>query len=547
MRSSCFLFLFTFSLVTGDYNLQIIHLNDFHARFEQINAKYSNKCEPGTEKTCIGGISRIFSLSKKIKSTSDNVLFLNAGDNYQGTLWYTLFKWNVTAKFMSQLPFDAYVPGNHDFDDGIEGFVPFLKSIKDTPVVAANMDASLEPTLAPFIKKSTIIKKRGQKIGIIGYDLKQFPDMSHTGNLTFSDEATAVIEEAKNLRDQGVKIIIGLSHAGILKDIEVAQKADLLDVIVGGHSHTFMYTGKPPSYDKALYPYPLVVNQTSGRKVLVVQASAYSKYLGNLSVTFDDDGEIKSYGGNPILLDHTVPTDKKMDSELKPWKKQIDLKGNEIVGQSKVELSTADGVCYRQECNMGNFVTDAMVHSYIDAKHDRGWTQAAVAVINAGGIRTSINKGNVSYADVLAVIPFGSSVDAVSVKGSTLYEAIEYTLSSRNFLQWSGIVMSIDPSKPVGNRVVDLKITCTECRVPELEPVDQEKYYRVILPSFLYEGGDGYKMFASSGINHTTGVIDSDCFFAYLKRNSPVTAGIEERIHLEKPLSQTRKHVVIFG
>lgn len=68
--------------------------------------------------------------------------------------------------------------------------------------------------------------------------------MSHTGNLTFSDEATAVIEEAKNLRDRGVKIIIGLSHAGILKDIEVAQKADLLDVIVGGHSHTFMYTGK---------------------------------------------------------------------------------------------------------------------------------------------------------------------------------------------------------------------------------------------------------------------------------------------------------------
>lgn len=70
------------------------------------------------------------------------------------------------------------------------------------------------------------------------------------------------------------------------------------------------FTGKPPSYDKPYSKYPLVVNQASGRKVLVVQAGAYSRYMGNLSVTFNDEGEVIDYGGNPILLDHLIPTGK---------------------------------------------------------------------------------------------------------------------------------------------------------------------------------------------------------------------------------------------
>lgn len=538
---------FTTDFVNCKLDLQIIHVNDFHARFEPVNREFSNQCLPGEEETCIGGVSRIFSLSKGILSTSNNTIFLNGGDNYQGTLWYTLFKYNVSAEFLSQLPFDAFVPGNHDFDDGIAGFIPFLKKI-NYPTIAANIDTSKEPTIAPYIKKSVVIERGGKKIGIIGYDLKSFPEISNTGNLTFSDEATAVIKECKRLKKKGVNILIALSHAGILKDIEVAKKAGDIDIIVGGHSHTFMYTGDPPNpYDKPSYPYPLVVNQTNGRKVLVVQAACYSKYIGNLTVTFDDKGEVSSYGGNPILLDYLVTTDVQMDKELEPWKKDVDKVGNVVVGTSKVELQSNQGVCYREECNMGNFITDAMVYSYINASHDSGWTQVGIAVINAGGIRTSILEGNITYADVMDVMPFQSTVDAVSVNGSTLIDILEYSVLTKHFLQWSGIEVTLDPKQANSSIVSNLKVICTECEVPTFEPVENSKYYRLLVNSFMYNGGDGFTQFKQYGVNHTKGVLDVLSFFEYLNKTSPVIAGTEDRITLLNSIENPRTHTLIFG
>ncbi|RZF38198.1 hypothetical protein LSTR_LSTR005559 [Laodelphax striatellus] len=525
-----------FGSVCGDLNLQILHINDFHARFEPVDAQFSSRCLQGQESTCVGGISRIYSLSKKIKEDFSNTLVLNAGDNYQGTLWYTLFKWNVTAEFLGKVPFDVNVVGNHDFDDTIAGLIPFLKSVP-FPSLGANIDMTDEPSLKPFIKKSIILERSGQKIGVIGYVLHRFSEMSRTGKLKFSDEATAVAEEASRLKKEGVNIIIALSHAGIEMDIEVAKKVDLLDVIVGGHSHTFMYTGTPPSNDTPKYEYPLVVEQSSKRKVLIVQAGSYSRYLGFLNVTFDDLGEVKNYNGNPIYLDKNIPSDPEMDEKLKPWKITVDQKGNQKLGETKVDLSTREGVCYKEECNMGNFVTDAMVYSYINAeKNENEWTTAAIALINAGGMRSSIGRGNITYADVLTVMPFEGTIDGVLVKGDTLIKAIEHIFKSENFLQWSGAYMELDPYAPEGHRVKNLKLTCTECSVPELIPVDLNKYYKVLMPSFIYHGGDGFVMFANEGVNHTVGEIDHEAFIEFMKRNTPITYGIEERINMMQPM-----------
>uniref|UniRef100_A0A8W7PNK4 Calcineurin-like phosphoesterase domain-containing protein n=1 Tax=Anopheles coluzzii TaxID=1518534 RepID=A0A8W7PNK4_ANOCL len=127
--------------------LTIIHLNDFHARFEETNT-VSTRCKPDEGERCIGGYGRVVSRVKSLQQeyADRNPIYLNAGDSFQGTIWYTLLRWNVTAYFLNLLPADAMTLGNHEFDHGVEGLVPFLGAI-DSPMLVANIDDREEPTL----------------------------------------------------------------------------------------------------------------------------------------------------------------------------------------------------------------------------------------------------------------------------------------------------------------------------------------------------------------------------------------------------------------
>lgn len=150
-------------------------------RFEEMTPSMGT-CK--TTANCIGGFSRMYTLITQLYRTRPNPISLNAGDNFQGTLWYNMFKWNVTQFILNMLPTDAMVRslgvhihwnviimfqtlGNHEFDDGLEGIVPFLRSI-NIPVVLSNIDDSLEPSIRNLYRKSIIIEREGKKIGVIG-------------------------------------------------------------------------------------------------------------------------------------------------------------------------------------------------------------------------------------------------------------------------------------------------------------------------------------------------------------------------------------------
>lgn len=291
------------------FDLQILHLNDLHGNFEPVDINTSLPCGADREDKCIGGIARIYSIVTKAKDVNGNCIFLNAGDSYLGSsLWKQHFQWNIAPLFLNKIPTEAITIGNHEFDDGSVSIIPFLARIK-WPVIAANINCSNEPSLEDYIKKYIVIEKNGTKIGIIGYVLRTLNKTVDTGNLIFLDEATTVNTVASALKQQGITIIIALSHAGLDMDRIVAAKATDIDVIVGGHSHSFMYTGTPPSIDKPVAEYPEIVYHNNGHKVLIVQAGAYSRYLGNISITFDEQGEVTSWQGNPILLNQTVSPD----------------------------------------------------------------------------------------------------------------------------------------------------------------------------------------------------------------------------------------------
>jgi len=201
--------------------------------------------------------------------------------------------------------------GNHEFDDGVDGLVPFIRNMTDLPILSCNIDVSNEPKLKNLIKPSIIKEFEGRKIAIIGYTTPDTKFLSKPGEtVIFNDEIDSIRNEIKNLQIEhgnSLNIFIAVGHSGIEKDKEIAAKIEDLDIVVGGHSHTFLFTGDTlPSTEKPYGPYPLVYDHGVKGKTLVVQASARGKYLGRLDTVFDENGIIVKYGGNPILLDESI-------------------------------------------------------------------------------------------------------------------------------------------------------------------------------------------------------------------------------------------------
>ncbi|XP_071870850.1 apyrase [Bombus fervidus] len=507
------------------FELSVIHLNDFHARFEQTGPR-SEACHEGEEKDCVGGISRVSTAVNRLMNERPNPIFLNAGDHYQGTLWYNVHRWNVTATFMNMLPHDVMTIGNHEFDDDIEGVVPFLKMVK-APVVVTNIDASEEPTMQGLYKNSTIIERNGTKIGVIGVIISTTDTISITGKLKFLDEVESVNDEARRLKSRGIDIIIVLSHCGLDVDRIMAAKCPLIDLIVGGHSHTFLYSGPAPFIDEPEDEYPVVVVQEeTNRTVLIVQAAAFTKYLGNLTVWFDADGEVVDWDGNPILLDYSIEEDPEMLKALAPWKVRVDEKAGTKIARTRVFL---DNKCRRNECNLGNLITDAMVDAYVErAENKTVWTYAAVGVYNPGGIRAPIDSigQDITFADLIMAQPFENTWDILELKGSCILQILEM---EEDILIWSGlkVVYKINGNS---RKVEDVKIRCRACEVPRYEELVLDQWYRIVLPTFLVQGGDGFVPFETCGRNHEVGYLDWVVLSKYMKKISPILTGQDRRV-----------------
>ncbi|KAG5676388.1 hypothetical protein PVAND_006228 [Polypedilum vanderplanki] len=506
------------------FPLSIIHINDFHARFDETNNQ-SNDCKPEIEE-CIGGYARVVTTVKELLKTRENPLYLNAGDNFQGTLWYNIGRWNVTNQFLNMLPADAQTIGNHDFDHGVEGVIPFLNRTL-TPVVIANVDDSNEPSFQGMYKKSIIITKYGRKIGIIGAILRSTNTIAKTGNIKFFNEAEKVREEAARLRtEEGVNIIIVISHCGLDRDREIALNGGPdIDIIVGGHSHSFLWNGTDyPALDRPAANYPVVVNQNDGHRVLIVQASAYTKYVGDITLYFDDEGIIQSWNGNPIFMGSNVAQDPEVLAAIQPWKQIIDMEGQKIVGSIKFTASSSG--CYNGDCLMGNLQADAMAYSaFLEDDEEGAWTYATIAITNPGGVRGSLISGELSYSNLVTTTPFENTCDRAEVQGKHIREALEFSVrtSSPSVLQTSGIQVVFNRTRPAYSRVQSLKVLCRLCDVPRYEDIEDETWYRVIINNFLFQNGDNFAMLRDNMRNHKVGDVDIDALKTYIERNSPIT------------------------
>ncbi len=491
----------------GNFTVTILHTNDVHANYD-------------------GTLARQTTLIKQVRAETPNVLLLDAGDRFLGTLFYKIYKGEMAQWAMNTQKYDAMAVGNHEFDDGPANLAKFIKGA-NFPVLSANLDVSADPDLAGLIKPYTVVEVGGEKIGIVGLTTEDVTILSSPGpNVKVLPVLDSLKKAVSELEAQGINKIIALTHVGYEVDKQIASQVDGVDVIVGGHSHTCLGDVK-----HSAGPYPTVVNSPSGQPVLVVQACSKLKYMGRLNVTFDANGVPVSWDGGLIKVkDENVPEDPEVAAEVAKRAEPIEKLKSQVIGETLVDLVGDRSVCRFAECNMGDLITDAILWKM----QDQG---IQIALQNGGGIRASIPKGPISMGQVMEVLPFGNTIATFKIKGSDLWTSLENGVSraenpenegTGRFLQVAGLRYTWTPNKPVGQRILKVEVRNAD---GTYSPLDPNAIYNVAANDFMRRGGDDYKVLAKKAINpYDYGPPLDEAVAEYIQAHSPVAPKVEGRI-----------------
>ncbi|MCI0476722.1 MAG: 5'-nucleotidase C-terminal domain-containing protein, partial [Anaerolineales bacterium] len=452
-----------------------------------------------------------------------------AGDISQGTLYFVQYRQQEGRDFYNMIGYDVIAPGNHEFDLGPKVFADNFVSGAKFPIVLANVDLTNEPTLAGKLPPYVVKEVGGEKIGIFGMILDELVISTNVGpNVKMKDAIATAQAMVAELEKQGVNKIILLSHRGHIVDLALAARVDGIDLIVGGHSHTLL--GDSAKLDKSFSapfgPYPTVVKTPNGGKTLIVQDFEFGRNLGKIDLTFDAQGQVSAYEGAPIFVDSKLADDPDIAKKLADLAKPLDDLRKQVIGKTTVDLEGDARVLRTQEANSGNLVADAMLWA-------TAWDKTQVAITNGGSIRRAVKAGDISYGDVLEVLPFGNRLMEFDLSGADLLAALENGLSlpgGGRFPQVAGLKMIGDWSKPVGARVSSVEIGNAK---DGFKPLDKNATYRIVTNDFMANGGDGYATF-KNGKNPYGGDVPMDqALTDYLKYlNAPIAPQVEGRIVL---------------
>ncbi len=481
----------------ADYILDILHINDMHSRIEAIN-RFNSTCsaEDEAEKKCFGGVARVKTMIDQrrnaLNNENANVLVLDAGDQFQGSLFYSTYKGDAAVQFLNGIKPDVMAVGNHEFDDGPETLAKFMGKA-EFPVISGNTSVYFEPLLKEILDGYVIIERGGQKIGIVSVLATDTKETSSVGDkINFVDEVAYLTTAVSELESKGVNKIIALTHVGLERDKEIAAKVKGIDVIVGGHSHTLLSNKD----EKAAGPYPVMVPNPDGINVPIVQAYAYSKYVGEISVNFNDEGVVTAAFGEPHLLDASVVPDAEFSAKIKELGAPIEELKNKKVGSAEATVNGDRDTCRLEECSMGNLVADAM----LERVKGQGVT---IAIQNGGGLRASIEGGDVTMGDVVSVLPFQNALATFELKGADIVASLEQGVSETKeikgkFPQVSGLRFAWDEAvEPMKGRVKQVQVMDGDKWVD----IDPAATYKVVTNDFMRAGGDGYKLFKDNGTN----------------------------------------------
>ena len=419
-----------------------------------------------------GGLARLLTLRKKAQQQNPNTLFLLAGDTISPSVESITYKGAQMIDAWNAIGLDYSTFGNHEFDFGPDVLKERMKQSKFGWIAANVIDKT---TGKPFGGAQPFVIREfgGVKIGIFGLTLPETKVTSSPGeNVEFRNSCDTAKAMVSELRAQGVKVIVALTHLSMGEDKEVARCANV-NLIVGGHEHTLL--------------------QSQAGVAPIFKMTADAREMGQIDLNISKTtGELESIDWKIIPVgpetaneapEFTSVTDKYADllTQL--------AKG---VGQTSVPLDARSAENRTQETNVGNFVADSF----------RKATNADVALLNGGSIRADelIQPGPLTVRDVLGILPFKNKLIKIQITGATLRAALEHGVARSaedaepgRFPQVSGIQFSFDASKPAGNRIVDVKVNG--------QPLVDAKKYTLTTTTFVaLKGGDGYTVFKDATV-----------------------------------------------
>lgn len=479
----------------------ILFTNDFHSQIEPIGKNETYNADRG-------GIKRIKVLVDSVRAAEPAVLLADAGDLVQGTYYFSLLNGVVEMKILEELDYDVRTLGNHEFDKKMVGLGEML-ALSSVPVVASNYDFS-RTSIAGQVKKSTILDAGSVKVGFIGLNvmLKNLVDPTAHVGVEWQNAINVADIEAEKLREQGADIVIALSHLGYREsdsyyyDRGIALNTRHIDMIIGGHSHTFL---NRPDY----------VTNLDGDKVPVVQTGSRGVCLGYAKIKIDDEGKPSfTYKLIPVKNHLDSKTDDSFSDLIDAYSATVAEKMNEVLGYCPKTLRKGN-----PESPLGNLTADGLIwmaKEYYD-------TDADVSIYNSGGIRAEISKGDVTLGDVYAAYPFDNVLTLLKMKGSDLLNLFDHVASSGGMPINSAVRLKIRDGK-VSSVTIDGK------------EIDEDKEYTIATIDYLANTGE-------YGLDKGTDRTDSpefirDCFGDYFRHiasgnGGKITASTDGRIVIE--------------
>ncbi|WP_294188008.1 bifunctional UDP-sugar hydrolase/5'-nucleotidase [uncultured Sphingobacterium sp.] len=274
--------------------LTILHTNDVHSRIEPFpmdGGKYQG----------LGGVARRSTLINKIRQEEEHLLLLDAGDMFQGTPYFNLFGGKLELDLMTKLGYDAGTFGNHEFDNGLDGLVKYLDHAK-FPFLTANYDFK-GTVLEGKTRDYTIFHKGGIKIGVfgLGVDIEGLVDPNNFKGMKYLDPIEVSKKMVKILKEKHkCDLVICLSHLGYqyendkVSDLVLAAKTSDIDLIIGGHTHTFLNE-------------PTIVTNLKGRKTIVNQVGFAGINLGRIDFIMEPGSKKKQMVASNYLVDPKIP------------------------------------------------------------------------------------------------------------------------------------------------------------------------------------------------------------------------------------------------
>ena len=345
----------------------------------------------------------------------------------------------------------------------------------------------------------------GFTVGIFGISTTETKVKSHPNNtvgIKFENEIEATEKVVAELEDK-VDVIVGLFHVGIdeesdITTVDVAEAVDGIDIIVDGHSHHQLQEG-------------MLVNDT-----LIVQAYEWTKNVGVVEVTIED-GQVVDKEARLITLEEALEIEPNAEivAAIAEIEAENDTILKEVIGSAALPLVGERDIVRTGESNLGNLITDIMLEV----------GEADVAITNGGGIRASIEEGEITLEDVLTTFPFTNYPVVLEVTGQTIVDALDYGIdaypeSAGKFPHVAGMTYKIDTSGEA-NKAVDVMIAG--------EPVDLEANYKLVTNDFMAVGGDGYTMFADATILAEYGLL-SEVLADYIRTEGEIAPAVEGRI-----------------